>query len=240
MYSLAKHSLELDLNDKTWFKYTAFEGKSSLQVDSVTSLKSLPALAMLSGLAEVVFALLVFAIALSSLYLEESFPPLIAFLICLGSFLTVFITKRLLTFKKYGFGAKRLITVSQNQLQVAELAKKAKRGGNATIAKEDISEIIFNYTFLRKHKRTLGQAMIKKTAVLHTCEIQLTSGEVIALDPIRVGLFNVLYLLVFHRYPLSYRNTSAGGMGSSSIIVLRLLALGAIGNALIMLGDKLV
>ena len=239
MRSIAKHSLDLDLTDKDWFRYASFQGKSSLQADSVTRLQSLPALAVLSGWAEVFFALLVMAIALSSLYLVEHYPRGIAFLICLGSFLTVFIIKRLVTIKNYGFGSKKVMTISQNHIKIEELAKKVKKGGSELVNKSDISEVVFNYTYIRKNKHRVGGVANKTRAVLHTCDIHLNDGKTISLDSMRVGLFNVLYLLVFHQYPLKFRNTSAGGIGTMSIILLRLFALGAIGNALILLGNKL-
>lgn len=239
MRSIAKHSLDLDLTDKDWFRYASFQGKSSLQADSVTRLQSLPALAVLSGWAEVFFALLVMAIALSSLYLVERYPRGIAFLICLGSFLTVFIIKRLVTIKKYGFGSKKVMTISQNHIEIEELAKKVKKGGSELVNKNDISEVVFNYTYIRKNKHRVGGVANKTRTVLHTCDIHLNDGKTISLDAMRVGLFNVLYLLVFHQYPLKFRNTSAGGIGTMSIILLRLFALGAIGNALILLGNKL-
>ena len=124
MGSMAKHSLELDLNDKKWFRYAAFKEKSSLTEESITELESLPGLATLSGGTEVFFALMVCAISLSSFYLVDAFNPWLAFLVCLTSFLVVFITKRIMTYKKYGFGSKWAMSISKDELKIDKLTFK--------------------------------------------------------------------------------------------------------------------
>ncbi|WOC27231.1 hypothetical protein LY624_04915 [Pseudoalteromonas sp. N1230-9] len=234
MGSMAKHSLELDLNDKNWFRYAAFKGKSSLTEDSITELETLPGLAVLSGRAEVLFAFMVFAISLSAFYLKDAVLPWLAFLICLGSFLAVFITKRIMTYKKYGFGFKWAMSISKNELKIDKLTFKKHTNRTVTIARDDIAEVIFNYTMDLKHRRKFGEAH-RRLPSLHVCEIHLKNGDTLEIDGMRVGLFNVLYLMVFHDYPLSFRGTLAGGAGNVSILLLRMCALSAIASSLSML-----
>ncbi|MCF2846695.1 hypothetical protein NH514_05915 [Pseudoalteromonas sp. ACER1] len=234
MGSMAKHSLELDLNDKKWFRYAAFKGKSSLTEDSLTELESLPGLATLSGWAEVIFALMVCAISLSSFYLVDAVKPWLAFLICLTSFLLVFITKRIMTYKKYGFGSKWAMSISKDELKVDKLTFKKHQNRPITIAKNEIAEVLFHYTMDLKRKRKFGEPRIR-LPTLHVCEIHLKNGDTHEIDGMRVGLFNVLYLMVFHGYPLSFKGTFAGGAGNVLILLLRMFALSAIASALSML-----
>ena len=234
MGSMAKHSLELDLNDKKWFRYAAFKGKSSLTEDSLTELESLPGLATLSGWAEVIFALMVCAISLSSFYLVDAVKPWLAFLICLTSFLLVFTTKRIMTYKKYGFGSKWAMSISKDELKVDKLTFKKHQNRPITIAKNEIAEVLFHYTMDLKRKRKFGEPRIR-LPTLHVCEIHLKSGDTHEIDGMRVGLFNVLYLMVFHGYPLSFKGTFAGGAGNALILLLRMFALTAIASALSML-----
>ena len=234
MGSMAKHSLELDLNDKKWFRYAAFKGKSSLTEESITDLEPLSGLAMLSGWTEVFFALMVSAISLSSFYLEDVVKPWLAFLICLTSFLLVFITKRVMTYKKYGFGSKWAMSISKDELKVDKLTFKKHQNRPITIAKNEIAEVLFHYTMDLKRKRKFGEPRVR-LPTLQVCEIYLKNGDTHEIDGMRVGLFNVLYLMVFHGYPLSFKGTFAGGAGYALILLLRMFALSAIASALSML-----
>jgi len=235
MTSMARHALDIDLDDKTWFRYAAFDGKSSLRESSVTKLDSLPALALLSGGAETCFAFLMFAIWIFSYYLQANVAPLLAFMIVFGSALFVFIAKRIAIYRKYGFGSQWVMTVSKEKLEVAKLAQKNKKAKALTINKCDISEIVFNYTMDKKYKHKVGGGVVKNSARVHACEIHLKNGELIDIDGMRVGLFNLLYLLVFHEYPLVYRYCLSGGAGGAMILVLRLLSLSAVASAVAML-----
>ncbi len=235
MQSLAKHSLDLDLNDDIWFRYVHIKHKAPPHTNSTTDLKSIPAIALLSTPMELLCSLFVFATALSSFVLMEWISPLAAFSTCFALFLFVFILKRVLIFKKYGFGSRWVMSVSSDTLKVAETAKKAKVGGITEINRDDIREIIFNYTILKNRKGYGSRAWIRKTAQLHACEVHLNNGDMIELDGNRIGFFDLLYVLIFHGYPLSYRGTSAGGVTQIGLILLRLMSLSAIGCALTML-----
>ena len=239
MQSLAKHRLELVLDDKTWFRFVSLKDISSLHKNSVTHIKSMPALGVLSGGVEFTFAFLVYGLALSSLLLQNSLAPHLALLVCFIGFLVIFITKRVLIYKKFGFGTKWMMTVSNEFLEINPLARKDKIGSTLTLSKDEITDITFNYTLDKKYVRNKGERVLKKSASLHACEISLKNGDVIALDVMRIGFFDLLYLLVFHQYPLTYRNTVAGGASGIAIILVRLTSLAAIGCALVMLAFNL-
>jgi len=239
MQSIAKHRLELALNDKTWFRFVSLKDTSSLQENSVTHIKSMPALGVLSGGVEFTFAFLMYGLALSSFLLQSTFAPHLALLVCFIGFLVIFIIKRVLIYKKFGFGAKWMMTVSNEFLEINPLAKKTKIGSTLTLAKDEITDVTFNYTLEKKYVLTKGERVLKKSANLHACEISLKNGDVIVLDGMRIGFFDLLYLLIFHQYPLSYRNTAAGGASGIAVILLRLTSLVAIGCALVMLAFNL-
>ena len=139
-----------------------------------------------------------------------------------------------MTYKKYGFGFKWAMSISKNELKIDKLTFKKHTNRTVTIARDDIAEVIFNYTMDLKYRRKFGEAH-RRLPSLHVCEIHLKNGDTLEIDGMRVGLFNVLYLMVFHDYPLSFRGTLAGGAGNVSILLLRMFALSAIASSLSML-----
>ncbi|MCG7540416.1 MULTISPECIES: hypothetical protein [unclassified Pseudoalteromonas] len=226
--SLAKHTLDLSLTDKVWFKYVTLKNKNELNDNSQVSLKSIAALGMLSGGTEFLFALLVFALAVTASFIDGEYPRYIAFPACLIAFLIIFFTKRAMLYKKFGFGSQWVMDVSKNQLTISPKAIKTKVTGTQKIAREDITEITFHYLLLKDRKG----GRIKTTANLCFAEILLKDGTKVELNGTRVGFFDLLYLLIFFDYPLVYRNTSAGGSSDIAIILLRLLSLSAIAAGL--------
>lgn len=232
---LSKHSLDLNLSDRVWFRYSTFYKKPVLQADSNPKLKSLPGLAVLSGGAEFLFFFMTIAIAVMSLVLQETMQPIPAFVTCVSCYLCVFVIKRIVIYNKFGFGRKWVMSISKDSLEIDRRAIEGKASKVLQIAKGDIQEVIFNYTF---HGRG-GHIVNEKKANLHACEIHQKSGDVVTLDSMRVGLFDVLYLLKLHEYPLLFRSTTSGGTGNIVILIMRLISLSAIISALVMLAFNL-
>ncbi|WP_252094648.1 hypothetical protein [Pseudoalteromonas sp. SCSIO 43201] len=226
--SLAKHTLDLSLTDKVWFKYVSLKNKNELTDKSQVSLNSIAALGMLSGRAEFLFALLVFALAITASVVDGAYPRYIAFPACLFAFLIIFFTKRVMLYKKFGFGSQWVMDVSKEQLTISPQAIKGRASGTQKIARENISEVVFHYLLLKDKK----SGKLKTTANLCFAEILLKDGTKVELNGTRIGLFDLLYLMVFFDYPLVYRNTSAGGSSDIAIILLRLLSLSAIAASL--------
>ncbi|QLE10066.1 hypothetical protein HYD28_14485 [Pseudoalteromonas shioyasakiensis] len=232
---LSKHSLDLNLSDRVWFRFSTFYKKPVLQADSNTKLMSIPGLAVLSGGAEFLFFFMTIAIAVMSLVLQEMMQPISAFVTSVSCYLCVFFTKRIMIYNKFGFGRKWVMSISKDSLEIDRQAVKGKASKILHITKDDIKEIVFNYTF---HGRS-GRIVDDKTANLHACEIHQKDGKVVTLDNMRVGLFDVLYLLKFYQYPLFFKGTTAGGAGNIVILIMRLISLSAIISALVMLAFNL-
>lgn len=233
--SIAKHSLSLSLENKKWFQYVSFDGRESLNEESSISLKTLWGLSTLSFGVELLFALGVVTLSAFALYYPNELPPLIAFIGLVLSFLLLFVSKRILTFMKYGRRKPNEVTLSKSSITIAGTGFRQVQKKAVTFNREDIKEIIVSYTYREKHyKSTKALVDVSRTGARLMCiEIVTLDGKRFSLDGMRIAYYNLLYLLIFFDYPLQYIRTGAGGMRVASILLVRVLSLAAFGNAVI-------
>lgn len=226
-----KQTLNLELSDKRWFKRVNFDGRHQLSNDGSFQIRPLLGVQTLSSLAEFVFAMLVCALALFSLFLAENYLPFNALVITLSLFLFIFLIKRCALIRKFGFAVKNTAEISNNQIVIKKGAMKNRQDVFVMFGKDDIQEIVVNYTIK-------GQGKKADKAQIHQLKLIQNNGDEVALDGQRVCFYNILYLLVYFKYPVKYVNMAVDAAGTMTSIFLRLISLGALGIGIVYIASK--
>ncbi|WP_105189657.1 hypothetical protein [Pseudoalteromonas sp. T1lg48] len=191
--------MKLELTDPVWFSYVHFKGQKQLSPHSVIKLPLLRLLATLSNKMEWLFSLLVLALALLPFILEPFFGPAAFVFIYFPVLVGVLMLKRIFFWRMFGADKKKLMVLSAEQIEVSPLVC-AQLSETAVLSRQDIARVKVYHTFT--HDQDVGSSGAR--ASVNQIILVRKDHTEYKLDGYRIGLANVLYLLVYFDYPLEF------------------------------------
>ncbi|MEM0515253.1 hypothetical protein WCN91_07390 [Pseudoalteromonas sp. YIC-827] len=195
--------MKLELTDPVWFSYVHFKGQKGLSPHSVIKLPLLRLLATLSPKKEWLFALMVLALAPLPFILEPHFGPRGFVFIYFPALVGVLMLKRIVFWRTFGADKKKLLTLSAEQIEISPLAC-AQLSEKAVLSRQQIAKVKVCYTLTHDHD--VGSSGAR--ASVNQITLVLENQSEYKLDGYRLGLANVLYLLVYFDYPLEFSKQS--------------------------------
>ena len=217
---MQSEKLDIQLDDKFWFRLVNLPEKDALTPTSKITTPVVTKLFRLNLGIELLFAIALVALALySHVWVEEDWVSGL-FYIYIPLFLGLWLLRKVLIWQRYGFNYKAAFEVSKDELTI--VTEPLSKQQQLTMTKADIDYIQFSYGYMRSN----GQGYQSKQSHISQAVVVLKNNELYTIKPNTIATLNLLYLCIYFDYPVSYKYSLTDGGGSVVFILLRVMSMG--------------